>query len=198
VWWPGLKNSPIVTHACRKRRLKWVPSVWGYSWATLSLGVINTEPGPPGPGLGAGLTIHPRKKVIVTNPQKGRPGLVLGCRAMWWWPWKCVSVKFTFVCAFWDKRGTKIHLKLKSRNNQCRWIRAFWDIAPYSLVEVNRRFRGLYCLHHQGDYFIRLLMEAVRISETSVYYNETARRYIPEGCNLHTRHRENLKSHKSV
>jgi hypothetical protein len=26
VWWPGNKNSPTVTHACRKRRLKWVPS----------------------------------------------------------------------------------------------------------------------------------------------------------------------------
>jgi hypothetical protein len=43
VWWPGLKNSSTVTHACRKRRLKWVPSAWRYSWATLSQGVINTE-----------------------------------------------------------------------------------------------------------------------------------------------------------
>jgi hypothetical protein len=39
--WPGLKNSPTVTHACRKRRLKLVPRSWGYSWATLSPGVIN-------------------------------------------------------------------------------------------------------------------------------------------------------------
>jgi hypothetical protein len=38
-------------------------------------------------------------------------------------------------------------------------------------------------------------MEAVHISETSVYSNETTRRYIPEGANLHTRRRENLKSH---
>jgi hypothetical protein len=43
VWWPELKNSPTVTHACRKRRPKWVPSVWGYSWATLFPGAINTE-----------------------------------------------------------------------------------------------------------------------------------------------------------
>jgi hypothetical protein len=43
MWWPGLKNSPTVTYACRKRRLKWVPSAWGHSWATLSPGVINTE-----------------------------------------------------------------------------------------------------------------------------------------------------------
>jgi hypothetical protein len=39
VWWTGLKNSPTVTHAFRKRRLKFVPSAWGYSWATLSPGV---------------------------------------------------------------------------------------------------------------------------------------------------------------
>jgi len=29
VWWPGVKNSPNVTHACRKRRLKWGPPGWG-------------------------------------------------------------------------------------------------------------------------------------------------------------------------
>jgi hypothetical protein len=28
---------------------------------------------------------------------------------------------------------------------------AFWDIAPYSLVEVDQRFGGAYCLHHQGE-----------------------------------------------
>jgi hypothetical protein len=27
-------------------------------------------------------------------------------------------------------------------------IRAFWDISPCSLVGVDRRFRGMYCLHH--------------------------------------------------
>jgi hypothetical protein len=32
-------------------------------------------------------------------------------------------------------------------------------------------------------------------SETSVYCSETTRRCIPEVCHLHTRHRENLKSH---
>jgi hypothetical protein len=29
-------------------------------------------------------------------------------------------------------------------------ITAFWDIAPCSFVNVDRRFRGAYCLHHQG------------------------------------------------
>jgi hypothetical protein len=28
----------------------------------------------------------------------------------------------------------------------------FWDVASCSLVEIDRRFRGAYCLHHQDDY----------------------------------------------
>jgi hypothetical protein len=31
---------------------------------------------------------------------------------------------------------------------------------------------------------IALMMEAVRTYETSVYFNETTRRYTPEGCHL--------------
>jgi hypothetical protein len=31
---------------------------------------------------------------------------------------------------------------------------------------------------------IALMMEAVHTSETSVYFNETTRRYTPEGCNF--------------
>jgi hypothetical protein len=33
-------------------------------------------------------------------------------------------------------------------------ITVFWDVAPCSLVEVYRRFRGTCCLHHQGDHLI--------------------------------------------
>jgi hypothetical protein len=29
--------------------------------------------------------------------------------------------------------------------------RAFWDIAPCSIVVVDQFFRGVYCLHHQGN-----------------------------------------------
>jgi hypothetical protein len=29
-------------------------------------------------------------------------------------------------------------------------IRAFWDVAPCSLLEGDRSFRCAYCLHHQG------------------------------------------------
>jgi hypothetical protein len=40
------------------------------------------------------------------------------------------------------------------------------------------------------------MIEAVRTSETSVHFNVTTRRYIPVDSKLHTRRRENLKSHK--
>jgi len=47
-------------------------------------------------------------------------------------------------------------------------------------------------------WFIALMMEAVRTSEMSVNFNMTTRRYIPEDNRLHTRRRENLKSHTVI
>jgi hypothetical protein len=45
---------------------------------------------------------------------------------------------------------------------------------------------------------IVLMMEPVRTSETSVHFNVTTRRYIPEDSKLHIRLRENLKSHTGL
>jgi hypothetical protein len=42
------------------------------------------------------------------------------------------------------------------------------------------------------------MMEAVRNSETSVYFNETTLRYISEGCHVHTFRRENLQAHEKL
>jgi hypothetical protein len=58
----------------------------------------------------------------------------------------------------------------------------FWVVAPCSLVEVYRRF-------------IALMVEAASTSDTSVNVYQTTRRNIPEDSYLHTRRRENLKSH---
>jgi hypothetical protein len=35
--------------------------------------------------------------------------------------------------------------------NMRKKIRALWNIAPCSLVGVDRRFRRACCLHHQGE-----------------------------------------------
>jgi hypothetical protein len=53
----------------------------------------------------------------------------------------------------------------------------FWFVAPFSLVEVYRRFRGTCCLHHQGYQTTR-----ANNPEDS-----------PEDSNLRTSRRENLK-----
>jgi hypothetical protein len=50
----GEKNSPTVAHACRKRRLKWVPGAWGYNWATQPPGDINMETWSSRWGVGSG------------------------------------------------------------------------------------------------------------------------------------------------
>jgi hypothetical protein len=71
-------------------------------------------------------------------------------------------------------------------------FRVFWDVAPCSHIEVDRRFRGGCVL---PPLLIALMMETVRTSETSVNFNVITRSYIPEDSKLHTRRRENLKSH---
>jgi hypothetical protein len=57
-------------------------------------------------------------------------------------------------------------------------FRVFWDLLPCSQIDVDRRFRGAYCLHH-------LMTKAVRISETSVNINLTTWCYIPKDSKLH-------------
>jgi hypothetical protein len=45
---------------------------------------------------------------------------------------------------------------------------------------------------------IHLIMEAVSISEKFVNFYQTTQRNIPEDSHLHTRSRENLKSHREI
>jgi hypothetical protein len=59
----------------------------------------------------------------------------------------------------------------------------FWDMLPFSQVDVDRRF-------------IALMMEAVRTSETSANTYLTTRQYIAKDSKLHSPRLENLKSHK--
>jgi hypothetical protein len=59
------------------------------------------------------------------------------------------------------------------------------------MIEIDRRFRDAYCLHHQGD----LMIETVSTSETSANFYQTTWLNIPEDNRIHTSCRENLKSH---
>jgi hypothetical protein len=68
-------------------------------------------------------------------------------------------------------------------------ITVLWDVAPYSLVETDRRFRDPYCFHHHHH----SPDDGGSTCETSVNFYETTRRNISKDGHLHTRRRENLK-----
>jgi hypothetical protein len=67
---------------------------------------------------------------------------------------------------------------------------AFWSNAPCNIAEIDKRFRGAYCLHHQGA----VMMEVENISETPVKVYQKSRHINPESIQLHTCCCENLKS----
>jgi hypothetical protein len=72
----------------------------------------------------------------------------------------------------------------------------FWDFAPCSLVESLLSFQRC-LLPPSSRRLIALMMEA-STSETSVNFYQTTRRNISEVRHLHTRRRENPKSHPVI
>jgi hypothetical protein len=58
-----------------------------------------------------------------------------------------------------------IYSKAKIHSTSSDRIRSLWPIFQHGLL-------------------IALMKEAARTSETSIYFNKTTWRYIPEGCNL--------------
>jgi hypothetical protein len=80
--------------------------------------------------------------------------------------------------------GALVYLFRQINLNICQYIlemAVFWNFASCSLVDIERRFRGAYCLHQQGD----LMMEAVNSSETSANVYQTTRRKMTEDSHLH-------------
>jgi hypothetical protein len=67
--------------------------------------------------------------------------------------------------------------------------------APYSRYHPGEKQQARWWKQLRDKVASDPMMEAVRTSKTSVYLNETTRRYILESSHLHTRRRENLKSH---
>jgi hypothetical protein len=46
----------------------------------------------------------------------------------------------------------------------------FWDVPPCSVEDIHQSFRGVYCLHHQGNPSLSgLKMEAVCSPESLMY-----------------------------
>jgi hypothetical protein len=65
-----------------------------------------------------------------------------------YWKYHCLLVRFHVLTA----------IKIK--------MAVFWDAEPCTLLEIDRRFRVVYCLHHQGIY-------------------HSTQRNIPEGSHLY-------------
>jgi hypothetical protein len=65
------------------------------------------------------------------------------------------------------------------------------NVAPCSLVDTDRCYGDAYFLHHHG-YEWPLMIETLRVSETSVIICEATLHNIPENSHLHTLLREYL------
>jgi hypothetical protein len=93
---------------------------------------------------------------------------------------KKVSVYRTVILqqsAFWTIYLYVRFQVLTAASTKLRFV--FWDVLQCKII-VNRRFRGMCCLHHHPA----LMMAAARTSETSVN-NYFTRQYIPEDKSEH-------------
>jgi hypothetical protein len=57
----------------------------------------------------------------------------------------------TWSMAQWKIRSVFYLINNVKKRDEHQWSLVFWDLAPCSHVEVDRSFRGSYCLHHQGS-----------------------------------------------
>jgi hypothetical protein len=73
----------------------------------------------------------------------------------------------------------------------------FWDITPYSLMKVNRRFGGKYSLHFQSRKVSQIVNHdkaGRNASRAAAEFHRTIRRHILDNITLHMHSCENLKS----
>jgi hypothetical protein len=74
------------------------------------------------------------------------------------------------VCnSFWDytlNLFAQVSNVLHNRNRNSIQIRTFGDVTPCSLVRVDRRLRGVCCLHHQGSEWVNLISNYLNVGDT--------------------------------
>jgi hypothetical protein len=64
--------------------------------------------------------------------------------------WMEVTVFYQILRALKKKKKAKIGVRFQVLTAASMMFRVvFWDILPCKMI-VDRRFRGVYCLHHQG------------------------------------------------
>jgi hypothetical protein len=95
-----------------------------------------------------------------------------------------IEVRLAVERRFKSHDVTYIARRLRKSESFLLKITAFRDIVPCSLL--SEAFT---------TYNIALMMEAVSVSETSIYFYETTRRNIAEHCQIHTRTYDYMKYH---
>jgi hypothetical protein len=99
-----------------------------------------------------------------------------------WVLWNMGDFLTSWVTISFSRRALLHGVSSLYRYRSCSKMKmtVFWDVTPCSLV-----WRWVFAL----------MMEIVSTSETSLNFYQTTRRNIPKDGHLHTRRRENLKSH---
>jgi hypothetical protein len=97
------------------------------------------------------------------------------------------SIVFLRAALLWDNgngyRPNSIALEWKTSGTFCLLLGLwsfltlkFWDVAPCSHVEVDRSFRGAYCLHYQGDWWWRPYAPLKRRSASTWLHGATSQK----------------------
>jgi hypothetical protein len=60
------------------------------------------------------------------------------------------DVRAQAVMAYFNM-ASRLLEKLSKETKSIKITTVFWNVASCSLVEINRRFRGAYCLRHRPD-----------------------------------------------
>jgi hypothetical protein len=69
-----------------------------------------------------------------------------------------------YVCEKWALTlmgENKLKARFQVLTAKCMKMTVFWDVVPCSLLEIDRRFRGAYCLHHQDDSHLHKLQAVI-------------------------------------
>jgi hypothetical protein len=74
----------------------------------------------------------------------------------------------------------------------------FWDMTPCRLLKVEHCLTPAFTLIFSLSNSSTLKMEETHSSETSMYFQQTTRRYIPEDRTRHNHRCENLKFYKDI
>jgi hypothetical protein len=84
------------------------------------------------------------------------------------------SVNFNVTKQRYIPEVSELHSRRSENLKSHTKMTVFWNVLPYTAVEIYRRFIGTYCLHHKST------RKAVSSCETSVNLYETTRRNKPK------------------